>query len=613
MRNKNYKPFQGSNFDSGGPVNQGFSKRNCAKARKLYMDEYDRLKQQINKRREDRKFNEMLSNYYNEFNELTKKHPFLQNYDDLNKSKESEPFDFNYYELKKKNINALFFKYDNTEDDFNFDITDELVNSMNNGDNKSLLNSFQLKGDYKKRLDHHKINEIMSNNGKDGANNDNDVNKFTAESNINISIISENNNRSIKDNRKMNIQVENKEKNDNQNKIIIENYPPKKETEEEINDKINNALVNQKENIILKNIKEEPENELIRYKKYLKDNKFPCFEDILNPYKEVDYIPLIYINDELNLESTLKDSNKISQYDDFLQGGEVIKEEVEDENNSKNSKNNKNSNEKLPVLDNMINKNSDVDYQNLQYNESVNMQTNGKEEKKEDDYENEKFEENIDNSNHNSNKNPENKTDNYNFEESNNNKKVNQYENGELKMIDSIIKDNKYHLFEHLINPYYQTNYLPPEIFIQPKNEQKDESFENKNQESNPHIETTELAFENDFGEINNKKLPVLEDNIQSDNNPLIENIIKNESDNRDIPINNEFGKEEEKNRFQNNNKDEYISNKIEINKENNLNPVEEMIKNNYQNNNVQEEVKAEKNEERDEDNDYNDFEVDEN
>ena len=37
------------------------------------------------------------------------------------------------------------------------------------------------------------------------------------------------------------------------------------------------------------------------------------------------------------------------------------------------------------------------------------------------------------------------------------------------------------------------------------------------------------------------------------------------------------------------------------------------MIKNNYQNNNVQEAVKAEKNEERDEDNDYNDFEVDEN
>ena len=571
MRNKNYKPFQGNNFYSGGPVNQGFSKRNCAQARKLYMDEYDRLKQQINKRKEDRKFNEMLSNYYNEFNELTKKHPFLQNYDDFNKSKESEPFDLNYYELKKKNINALFFKYDNTEDDFNFDVTDELVNSMNNGDNKSLLNSFQLKGDYKKRLDHHKINEIMINN-----------------------------------------QVENKEKNDNQNKIIIENYPPKKETNEEINDQINNALVNQKENIILKNIKEEPENELIRYKKYLKDNKFPCFEDILNPYKEIDYIPLTYILDDLNLENSLKDSNKISQYDDFLQGGEVIKEEVEDENNSKNSKNNKNSNEKLPVLDNMINKNSDVDYQNLQYNESVNMPTNGKE-KKEDDYENEKFEENIDNSNHNSNKNPENKTDNNNFEESNNNKKVNRYENGELKMIDSIIKDNKYHLFEHLINPYYQTNYLPPEIFIQPKNEQKEESFENKNQESNPHIETTELAFENDFGEINNKKLPVLEDNIQSDNNPLIENIIKNESDNRDIPINNEFGKEEEKNRFQNNNKDEYISNKIEINKENNLNPVEEMIKNNYQNNNVQEEVKAEKNEERDEDNDYNDFEVDEN
>ena len=193
-----------SKFNSYAPFNQGNYKRNLNKSKKLYMDEYDRLKQQINKRREDREFNEMLSNYYNDFNELTKKHPFLHT--DYNKSKESESIDLNYFELKKKNINALFFKYDNTEDDFNFDITDELINSMNKGDNKSMLNSFEIKEDYKKRLDHHKIKEKMNNNDNDNKLNDNNDNKYTAESNINLSIISENN-RSKKDNRKMNIQV----------------------------------------------------------------------------------------------------------------------------------------------------------------------------------------------------------------------------------------------------------------------------------------------------------------------------------------------------------------------------------------------------------------------
>ena len=445
MRNKNYKPLKGNNFYPEGPVNQGFYKRNCVRAKKLYMDEYDRLKQQINKRREDREFNEMLSNYYNDFNELTKKHPFLHT--DYNKSKESESIDLNYFELKKKNINALFFKYDNTEDDFNFDITDELINSMNKGDNKSMLNSFEIKEDYKKRLDHHKIKEIMSNNDKDNKLNDNNDNKYTAESNINLSIISENN-RSKKDNRKIDTPVEKKEKNDNQNEIIIENYPPKNNIDETNNKQKNNELVNTKENIILKSVKEESENQLIRYKKYLKDNMYPLFEDILNPYKETNYIPLTYIFEEQKLENSIKDSNKISQYNDFLLGEEIIKEE-EDENNSKTSKNNKIENSQIPMVDNIINKNSNFENQIPQYNDFLNVPTNGKEEKKEDDYENEKFDEDIDNSINNINKNPEKKIGN--FEGNNNNEKINQYPNGELKMMDNIIKENKYHLFEHII------------------------------------------------------------------------------------------------------------------------------------------------------------------
>ena len=603
MRNKNYKPLKGNNFYPEGPVNQGFYKRNCVRAKKLYMDEYDRLKQQINKRREDREFNEMLSNYYNDFNELTKKHPFLHT--DYNKSKESESIDLNYFELKKKNINALFFKYDNTEDDFNFDITDELINSMNKGDNKSMLNSFEIKEDYKKRLDHHKIKEIMSNNDKDNKLNDNNDNKYTAESNINLSIISENN-RSKKDNRKIDTPVEKKEKNDNQNEIIIENYPPKNNIDETNNKQKNNELVNTKENIILKSVKEESENQLIRYKKYLKDNMYPLFEDILNPYKETNYIPLTYIFEEQKLENSIKDSNKISQYNDFLLGEEIIKEE-EDENNSKTSKNNKNENSQLPMVDNIINKNSNVENQIPQYNESLNVPTNGKEEKKEDDYENEKFDEDIDNS-INNNKNPEKKIDN--FEGNNNNEKINQYPNGELKMMDNIIKENKYHLFEYIINPYYQTNYYPPEVFIQPQNEKQEQCFKNINQEINSQIKTPELPLTKDLNEINNNKFPRIEVRIRSKNNPSIENIIKNDSDNQDIPINNEFEKKEEEDRFQKNDGDnENLSNKMKNNDGNKFNPVEEMIKNNYQNNNNQGEIMEVNNDE----NEYNDFEVDEN
>ena len=176
-------------------------------------------------------------------------------------------------------------------------------------------------------------------------------------------------------------------------------------------------------------------------------------------------------------------------------------------------------------------------------------------------------------------------------------------------MMDNIIKENKYHLFEHIINPYYQTNYNPPEVFIQPKNEKQEQSFKNINQEINSQIKTPELPLTKDLNEINNNKFPRIEVRIRSKNDPLIENIIKNDSDNQDIHINNEFEKKGEENIFQQNDVDnENLSNKMKNNDGNKFNPVEEMIKNNYQNNN-QGEIMEVNNDE----NEYNDFEVDEN
>ena len=173
----------------------------------------------------------------------------------------------------------------------------------------------------------------------------------------------------------------------------------------------------------MKSVKEESENQLIRYKKYLKDNMYPLFEDILNPYKETNYIPLTYFFEEQKFENSIKDNNKISQYNDFLLGEEIIKEE-EDENNSKTSKNNKIENSQIPMVDNIINKNSNFENQIPQYNDFLNVPTNGKEEKKEDDYENEKFDEDMENSINNINKNPEKKIGN--FKGNNYNEKINQ-------------------------------------------------------------------------------------------------------------------------------------------------------------------------------------------
>ena len=79
------------------PVNKGFYNQNLLRAKKLYLTEYDRIKQQINKRREDYEFQKVLSNYYNDFNKLSKKHPYLNKCE-----KYDEPYFLNMI-IKKMN------------------------------------------------------------------------------------------------------------------------------------------------------------------------------------------------------------------------------------------------------------------------------------------------------------------------------------------------------------------------------------------------------------------------------------------------------------------------------------------------------------------------------
>ena len=606
MKNKNnkkFKPNEKLNFYSGAPVNQGFYKRNLNKAKKLYMDEYDRLKQQIYKRRQDREFNEILSNYYNDFSKLSKKHPFLQNYDGFNKSKEPKTFDFNQYELKKKNINALFFKYDNYENDFNFEITDELINSMNDGNTKSFLNSFEIKEDYKKRLALHKKNEIKSDNDNDN----NNINLYSTEKNINLSIISEKKQNQkeeniININSKNNLNnILNEKEKENEDNIINENYQNKNE---DINSKqTKEKLENKKEEKILNVIKKEQEDELTRYNNYLKENKYPVFGDFINPYKKTDYIPPpTFIQNESQSEKKESESNKVSEYNDFE---DIEGNKKENESSLKKSidKKNENENAQLPIVENMVDMNSNMEYQNPQFNNPNNLENNKKEESREDEYENDKFEEIIDNTNNND-KNQEKNNDN--LIENNEPEIINQYQNGELKMVEDIIKDDKFPQFEQIINPYYQTNYNPPDIFIQQDDKDLVNPLENGNKETNSNIESPKLALTNELGEGNKNSFPKLQEDIikNSSNNQMLDDIIQS-NNNYNIPNNSE--KEEEKNELRKNEEENRnFLNKYGINNGNEFIPVEQMINQNFQQNNIEpEEIKEEK----EGDNEYDDFE----
>lgn len=589
MKKNNFKPYKDNNYFETS-INQGFYSRKLAKSKKLYMDEYDRLKKQIYKRREDKKFQDMLTNYYDDFNKLTKKHPFLQNYQDYNIPKQTNTFDLFQYEIKKKNLNTLFFKHDIDENYLNFDVTDNLIESMNDGNNTSFLKSFEIKEDYKKRL------KLYNKDARISETDINNINFYSAQRNVNLSIISDKKNKVQQENKSKQIKIEKKEENDEENNLI-ENYSNniRKENLKQIEEKIEN----QKTKIILKRIKEEQEDILTKYKNSLKKNNFPCFEFLLNPNSETDYLPPIYIQDIPDLDKKETESEKISEYNDFI-FNEENKQNKENENNLKSSNQDKNEKTQIPLLENKINSNRNEEFTNPQF---YNIDKE-KEENIEEDYENEKFDENINNKN----SNEELNNDNYYLKENKESQNINQYPNGELKMLNDIIQDNKFPQFEQIINPYYQTDYLPPEIFIQPMNQSQKQAEGEEVKETVSRANTAELALNNYLEEENKNQLPMLEDNIKENQKPMLENIIKGNND-YNIPLNNEYQKEEDKNKISNDNKEKEINlNNFGVKNKTKLISVEEMINKNFQNKVLPEEIKEEDYDEHE----YDDFEGEE-
>ena len=552
------------------PVNKGFYNQNLLRAKKLYLTEYDRIKQQINKRREDYEFQKVLSNYYNDFNKLSKKHPYLnlnkcEKYDD---PKDQNEIDFNQYEIKKKNINALFFKYDNKEDELNFDITDELIESMNDGDNKTLLNCFEIKEDYKRRLALNKMNNIND------ISNDN---LLSEQKNENFSIISEQN-KNKTENKKNRFREEMKEEENLENNNLIYNLqsdPLKK---------------NQEKEIIINDIVEE-ENELVRYKKYLKENKYPVFEKLINPFIDINYIPPTFIPVELK-----------SEKDD---------ENEQEENASYNSM--KQNQAEILNEENQKSENTENNFDDLNLDKQENLQKFKKEseidENELEDYDNYKFDEEINNNNINNNE--------------DDNKLVKENKNGDLPMLNQMIKsENKYLTFGEIINPYNNVDYIPPNVFNEPDNkgEEKEEERKQTDKEEikeNKSKYTVELAMENDLK--NSENFNLLQDKIKDNENPMLDDMIRNNKfdynynifSNNNPGYNNDENDKEINNINNTNKQDRALLNQFGINNGNEFVSVQDMINKDYQNNNNNYGKEVIKEENEDEDNEYADFEVD--
>jgi hypothetical protein len=632
MKRNNYlsnKTNPKLNFYSGAPINKGFYQRNLKQARKLYMDQYDRLKQDILKRRQDRELQELLSGYYKDYNKLAKKYPNLSKYEDYEKQNVPKKFDLNQFELKKKNINALFFKYDKLENEFDFELTDKLIDSMNDGNKMTYLNCFEIREDYKKRLSGKKTIEITDNKNND-TNNDNNNDNNNNNNNIiinnnpnpiykNNSLISENkisltikSDKKIKENIVDVIQAEKKKENDEKIILTNTNYIPNQ-------DLIKPGEFNKIE-------KEEEIDELTRYKNFLKKNKFPCFQNLLNPNNPTDYIPPTFIQDiqaeEKPLEKEEVKNNEEIEYNDFVDNFDNKRDE--NENILKISNNNNFISNQFPLIDNIIKEDIKGENSNSQNNIQLTEEKKDNNNNIDEEYEKENFDNILDNENNNEDKNNNlNGKDNNEINENKNenvvNEETNQNNNGDLKMLTDTIQDDKYPQFNSIISPYYKTNYLPPDIFIKPNEPQLDEPFENQNKYVESQMNVSELAKRTDTNDENKNtsNLPILKEKIINNENPVVENMINSNFSNNFKDDFNPRNDNKSENEEVNNNKigednggNIAVYNKFGVNMGNDFVPVENIIKGNQniQNDNEENKKDDEKKEEEDE---YNDFEVD--
>ena len=507
---------------SGAPINKGFYERNLNTAKPLYMNKYANIAKKYYRKKEDREFKQLLNTYYNDFNKFKKSHKILSK----PLRDQTDTFDFNLYELKKKNLSVLFFNYDlKYNEDIDYSFTDGLINSMYNGKNDTLIKTTQIRNDYEMRLNgERKKNNInynnYINNDEDRNKNENIKNNNIGQNNVGL-IVEPTNVKPNSDIRQKNGQIITEETDENifyledGDQIIDDNYLDFKTNlyynkNFPLFKEIINSNFNEDYQIPIYKTPESNNKDIIdtrnntsfnKYKDMKINNDYPIFDQVTNPHYETDYKPPPCF--PRLPEDEEEDENDNYGNEDFGFN--------EDNNNQINDENddglillsNKITNNDFPKSKHLINNDYKGEYAPL--TDKIPSHT-------EKDMKNgeEKLQKNKRIYEENKNLNVEND--------------INRYKDGELKMLDNIIKDNKYPLFDQIIDPYYQTDYIPPKIFPKPPN------IEEEEEDQNYGYGDFELNPENQIkGNDNDNDLVLISNAVLNNEYPMYENLIRND------------------------------------------------------------------------------------
>ena len=437
------------NVYSGTPINnnKNFNPNN----KSFTINNYCRTPKRFYRRKKDKEFNQLINNYYEDYYKFQKKHKYLQK-----TYKEEENFNINQYELKKKNLSVLFFTYDSKKnEELDFEVTDNLLKSMFNGKDDTLIKTTQIKNDYEMRLrGKQKLekDKIKYNNFFD------EKNEITKRK-FGYPEVNQNEEHSPSINTENNRAKNEKFMFLNEGDIIIEdNYLDfrnniyKNSKSYLFRDIIKSNFLGDYEAPIYSNPQsnEEPKNsneeigdgELKKFKDMVIENKYILFDQLITPhYKNTKYIPP-------PIFPKLSEDEEIIGFEDeeYKENFDFTEKTIKNEGNDDALVllNSQITSQEFPMFEYLIRYDFKGKYSPPRYEIPLDIQKEIKEEEKKIKEENEIYKKN---------KNI--------YVESN----INQYDNKNLKMVNDIVKDNNFPMFEQIINPYYQTDYLPPEVF----------------------------------------------------------------------------------------------------------------------------------------------------
>ena len=309
------------------PKNNYEYRKILSNVKSKYMDDYNTSKK-FSKYSEEKKFNSLLTNYYQDYNILKTKYNFA---DEDNEEQNDYNITDEEYLNKRQNVEKIFSGDLFDIQDINFDVTDNLLMELPKDNNYSLIKNTQIKEDYDFRLQgFNKNNKYFVPNEEKIVDEENDNENEFDENNNNINInINHVNNNEYEDQDKVNIKAENNINNNN-NEIIIDNN---NDNISENNNNINNNISEEEKSIDY--LDNDEQFNLKNNENYLilnqpnKNGDLPLFSDIISSDYYDNYRVPFYENpenivaeeenvvkpkEEENSELDLKKTQKMEKY-----------------------------------------------------------------------------------------------------------------------------------------------------------------------------------------------------------------------------------------------------------------------------------------------------------